>query len=75
MIFIYNLDPLVWQEYYAWAEENFTNAQHLKQLEHKALNSILSAENSLVKFGENEKVFQMFNAAIDGAKNWNDVFR
>lgn len=42
-------------------------------MQHKALNGILRSENSLERFGKNEKVFELFTKAVDEAKNWEEI--
>ena len=42
-------------------------------MQHKALNGIIRSENSLERFGKNEKVFELFTKAVDEAKNWEEI--
>ena len=67
-------NPLIWHSYYMWAKENMFNKYHLTQLQHKALNAIISSDDSLARFGCDTRLFDMFVGAVDDAKNWTDLF-
>ena len=67
-------NPMIWHSYYLWARTNIVNAYQITQLQHKALNAILSSSDSLQRFGADERVFDMFISAVDEAKNWTDLF-
>ena len=67
-------NPMIWHSYYVWARENIINGYQLTQLHHKALNAIISSPDSLVRFGTDQRLFDMFTTAVDEAKNWSDLF-